>query len=106
MADDFKPTDEQVDIVNAFMTGENLVIEAGAGSGKTSTLRLIGRADPNRKGTYFAYNKAIAEDAKASFPANVACSTAHSLAFRAVLMDKSKLSDILKMRLGAVRLPA
>jgi hypothetical protein len=31
-----------------------------------------------------AYNKAIATDAKRSFPASVTCATAHSLAFRAV----------------------
>jgi superfamily I DNA/RNA helicase len=78
------PTAEQQAIIEAFGTGDNLVIEAGAGSGKTSTLKMLGAADPGRAGVYIAYNRAIAEDAKGSFPRNVSCSTAHALAFRAV----------------------
>ena len=44
-------------------------IEAGAGTGKTTTLKMLGADKPGRKGIYIAYNKAIAEDAKRSFPA-------------------------------------
>jgi hypothetical protein len=75
------PTPEQQEIITAFRTGKNLVIEAGAGSGKTSTLKMAATADPKRRGLYVAYNRAIAQDAKASFPASVQCSTAHSLAY-------------------------
>lgn len=78
---DFAPTPEQQAILDAFATGSDLVIEAGAGTGKTSTLRLMAEAT-DRKGLYVAYNKAISEDAKASFPATVDCRTAHSLAYR------------------------
>lgn len=77
---DFAPTDEQQAILNAFATGENLVIEAGAGTGKTSTLRLLGEST-DESGLYIAYNKAIQTDAASSFPSNVACRTAHSLAY-------------------------
>lgn len=77
----FAPTAEQQNILDAFVTGENLVIEAGAGTGKTSTLKLMAEAT-DRKGIYLAYNKAIQMDAKATFPANVDCRTAHSLAYR------------------------
>ena len=80
----FTPTAEQVAAVEAAKTGENLVITACAGSGKTSTLRLIADALAPARGTYIAYNKAIQTDAAKSFPANVQCRTAHSLAFRAV----------------------
>jgi hypothetical protein len=79
-----KPTPEQQAITDAYLTGRNLVIEAGAGTGKTSTLRLLASAATGRRGIYIAYNRAIADDAKRSFPANVTCATAHSLAFRAV----------------------
>jgi len=79
----FQPTPEQEKIRDAFAGGGNLVIEAGAGSGKTSTLRLIGEST-RRRGLYVAYNRAIADDARGSFPSNVAPSTAHSLAYRAV----------------------
>lgn len=80
----FTPTHEQAAAVEAAKTGENLVITACAGSGKTSTLRLIADALAPKTGVYIAYNKAIATDAAASFPPNVTCRTAHSFAYRAV----------------------
>lgn len=78
-----KPTPEQQAIVDAFAKGQALVIEAGAGTGKTSTLDLLGRATGKRC-LYVAYNKSIASDASKRFSANVTCSTAHSLAYRSV----------------------
>lgn len=77
------PTAEQTAIIDACVAGQHLVIEAGAGTGKTSTLKLAARRMPGA-GVYVAYNAAIAREAKASFPSSVTCSTAHSLAFRAV----------------------
>jgi heme oxygenase len=79
-----RPTGEQQAIIDASQSGADLVIEAGAGTGKTSTLRLVAATQPRRRGLYVAYNKAIAADAKRSFPTSVTCATAHSLAFRAV----------------------
>ncbi len=35
------PTSEQADILDAAATGNPLVIEAGAGTGKTSTLKMV-----------------------------------------------------------------
>jgi hypothetical protein len=78
------PTPEQQAIIDAYLARQNLVIEAGAGTGKTSTLRMLAGAAPGRRGIYVAYNRAIADDAKRSFPPGVTCATAHSLAFRAV----------------------
>lgn len=80
---DLTPTDEQAAALTAFGTGDSFVIEAGAGTGKTSTLELLARSTP-RRGQYIAFNKAIVLDATARFPASTACNTAHSLAFRAV----------------------
>ena len=77
-------TAEQAAIVDASRTGEGLVIEAGAGTGKTSTLRLLAAAKPHERGLYLAYNRAIKDDAQTSFPSNVTCMTAHGLAFRQV----------------------
>jgi superfamily I DNA/RNA helicase len=79
-----QPTAEQQAAVDAFRTGGSLVLEAAAGSGKTTTLKLLAKATPHRRGVYVAYNRAIATDAKRSFPPNVECATAHSLAYRAV----------------------
>lgn len=78
------PTAEQSAIVKAFGTGRNLAIEAGAGTGKTSTLKMLAAAAPRRRGVYVAYNKAIASDAQREFPDSVKCATAHSLAYGAV----------------------
>lgn len=80
----FAPTDEQLAAVEMFRKGASMVIEAGAGTGKTSTLRLIAEAAPEKRIQYVAFNKAIVTDASASMPSNVTCSTAHSLAYRAV----------------------
>src|SRR5690606_6988704 len=80
-----KPTLEQSNIVDAFAPGDkNLVVEAGAGCGKTSVLKLAARAVPKRKGLYIAYNKAIQVEAAKSFPDSVVCKTSHALAFGAV----------------------
>lgn len=83
-AGELVPTAEQAEIIDACAAGEALVIEAGAGTGKTSTLRLAAAAMDHRRGVYVAYNKAIATEASRKFPGHVSCSTAHSLAFRAV----------------------
>ena len=80
----FAPTAEQTNAVDLFLTGQGLAIEAGAGTGKTSTLQLIADASRGRQGRYVAFNKSIATEAGQKFPDHVACSTAHSLAFRAV----------------------
>ncbi|MGW6308998.1 UvrD-helicase domain-containing protein [Streptomyces niveus] len=76
------PTDEQAAAADAFTTGEHLALQAGAGTGKTSTLVLLATRT-KRRGRYIAFNKAIAQDAAARFPATVTCRTAHSLAYAA-----------------------
>lgn len=77
-----KPTSEQALAIDAFLTGDNATIEAGAGTGKTSTLKLMGSADPERKGLYIAYNAAVARESAATFPPNIECRTVHSVAYR------------------------
>lgn len=84
----FLPTAEQQTARDAFATGGNMVIEAGAGTGKTSTLRLLAEDAPQRKGLYLAYNKTIQLEAEASFPSSVKCKTAHSLAYGPIVMGK------------------
>lgn len=93
----YPPTDEQAAIVDASTTGEDLVVEAGAGTGKTSTLKLLAQAAPRRRGLYLAYNRAIKEDAARSFPASVECRTSHGLAYGPTRY---------KHRLGGRRVPA
>lgn len=83
MTTDFAPTDEQLIALDLFSKGTSLAIEAGAGAGKTSTLKLLAEST-KRRGQFVAFNKAITVEAGAKMPSNVACSTAHSLAYRAV----------------------
>lgn len=77
----FTPTDEQAEALRLFATGKSLAIEAGAGTGKTATLKLLGEST-SRRGQYIAFNKAIVEEAKLKMPSTVAAATAHSLAYR------------------------
>lgn len=98
------PTPEQVVAIDAFLTGENMTVEAGAGTGKTSTLKLMGQAAPRKRGLYLAYNASIARESAASFPDNVECRTAHSVAYR---WTASKWgSRDLRARLNGARMPA
>ena len=82
----YTPTAEQIDCVKWFATHGDLVIQAGAGAGKTSTLiQLANHAlVAGRQGWYGAFNKSIVTDTAKKMPGNVECSTMHSLAFRAV----------------------
>ncbi|MCA0432812.1 MAG: UvrD-helicase domain-containing protein [Proteobacteria bacterium] len=74
-----KPTSEQEEAVEAFLSGETLKINAYAGTGKTSTLELLAHATGNR-GQYIAFNRSIVSEAREKFPDTVSCKTTHSLA--------------------------
>ncbi|MFM9499795.1 UvrD-helicase domain-containing protein [Streptomyces galilaeus] len=78
-----RATAEQESAREAFAAGQDLALVAGAGTGKTSTLVMMGSATRSR-GLYVAFNKPIAEEAKGRFGRNVECRTSHSLAHRAV----------------------
>jgi ABC-type glutathione transport system ATPase component len=73
-----KPTEEQVAACDVFASGEELALIAGAGTGKTTTLEMLGRTT-RKRGIYVTFNKAAADDASKRFPREVKCSTAHSL---------------------------
>ncbi|WP_435173258.1 UvrD-helicase domain-containing protein [Actinacidiphila sp. bgisy145] len=75
------PTPEQREAIETYGDGVDLVLQAGAGCGKSSTLRLIAGSDRRRTMTYIAYNRSIAADAAKSFPTNVVAKTGHGLAF-------------------------
>jgi hypothetical protein len=95
----FPPTAEQQAIIDAAKTGKNGVIEAGAGTGKTSTLRLIGKALAPAKGLYLAYNRAIKDEADGTFPSNMKCQTAHSVAY-GYMMNRHANGKALMARLN------
>ena len=95
------PTDEQAHALDLFRTGDSIGLEAGAGTGKTSTLLLL--ADDlvrqRRRGVYVAYNAAIVRDSAAKMPRGVSAFTAHSLAFRATgRRFRARLDNSTRMR--------
>lgn len=89
-----KATDEQLAAIDQAKRGESFKIMAYAGSGKTTTLKLISEQLAGQKGLYLAFNKAIADEARSKFPSNVDCRTFHSLAYRHV--DR-KITDKLRL---------
>lgn len=92
MPGDRKPTAEQQQAVDAFLSGSSLRINAYAGTGKTSTLQFLAHGTRSR-GQYIAFNKAIVGDAREKFPPTVDCSTTHSLALKSLHSDYKKTKD-------------
>lgn len=80
-------TDEQQAILQ---TNENIVINAVAGSGKTTTLIEYAKTRPaDKRILYLAFNRSVKTEAEQKFTAaglkNVKVETAHSLAFDAIV---------------------
>lgn len=82
---DIKPSDEQLAAIACYETGENLAIEALAGSGKTTTLRMLVERGSPRGGKilYTSFGAKVVADAKGKFPKGVRVSTIHGLAWPA-----------------------
>lgn len=104
-----KPTAEQQAAVSAFSGGKRVVLQAGAGTGKTTTLLMLGAASATW-GRYIAFNKSIAEAAQRRFGGNVGCSTAHHLAYRAIghvfrpRLDQPRMATAMLAKLLGIRL--
>lgn len=75
-----QPTEEQERIVAS--RARALVVEAGAGAAKTTTMKLYAGARARSRILYLAFNKSIQLEAAARMPANVTCRTTHSIAWR------------------------
>ncbi|MGN5633243.1 UvrD-helicase domain-containing protein, partial [Streptomyces sp. AC154] len=79
------PTLEQEQGIAAMRAEENFVIQAGAGTGKTTTLVMLAKScTKKRRGMFLAFNRPVVEDASRKFPSFVECRTGHSLAMRAI----------------------
>lgn len=79
----FKPTDEQVAIVEASLGQENLLVIARAGAAKTSTLVLVAQANTDKKILSLAFNTAIKDEMRERMPPNVTCQTLNGCGFQA-----------------------
>jgi len=76
-------THEQQTAVDAIAHLDNhLVINAFAGTGKTTTLKAIAEAYPQYTFLYLAFNRSVKEEATQKFPSNVKVYTTHGLAYK------------------------
>lgn len=73
----------------------NIAINAGPGSGKTTTIVNASKLIPyGKKAIFLAYNKKIVEELKERLPQTVQCSTMHSLGARILFKSYSKQVQI------------
>jgi F-box protein 18 (helicase) len=73
-------TPEQEAIIES--EANTLVVNAFAGTGKTTTLIDYARARPTKNFVYLAFNRSVKEEAVKRFPRNVRCVTTHGLAYQ------------------------
>lgn len=84
-----KLTEEQVAIIDQPPT-RTIIVDAGAGTGKTSTLTAYARRWNAHRGLYLAFNREIADHAQSRFPPWVKAQTVHSMAYQALGVSKHK----------------
>lgn len=84
-------TEEQLAI--CMSDAQVMLIRAGAGTGKTTTLRGLARRNPQSKMLYLAFNRAIKDEATSKFDSNVRPMTAHGLAFSRIGKDYANTPD-------------
>lgn len=73
-----KPTEEQQAILDC--RARVLLINARAGTGKTSTLKMLASEHLHKKILYLVFNRKARDEAHSKFPRNVKATTVHSLA--------------------------
>lgn len=77
----FTPSSQQTLITDTFHTGQSFIVSAAAGTGKTTTLKLIALLNPNKFFLYVVFNKQMRENAALAMPKNVECRTGDSLSW-------------------------
>jgi len=77
-------TQEQQDILQAVKQYKVIKINAFAGTGKTTTLKLIANEFKKSKILYLAFNTSIKNEASGVFPNNTYIKTTHGLAFAGI----------------------
>lgn len=75
-----KPTDEQARIIEGAGKHTEMMVNATAGSGKSSVMCMIAAEHPVNS-LLLTFNKALAVEASEKFPSWVSCRTTHSLAY-------------------------
>ncbi|MBT8226212.1 MAG: AAA family ATPase, partial [Dactylosporangium sp.] len=76
----FPPTEQQQAIIDAYLAGKSIAVQALAGTGKTATLLMLANARPDARIAYIAFNRSIADEAQRKFGRNVRAETSHAFA--------------------------
>lgn len=102
----FTPSKYQLDIFNwiANRQGQNLVVEALAGSGKTTTgVKALELIPTTEKSIFVAFNKSIATELRSRLPNNIEVKTYHALGLSIlreqnpkIQVDENKTDKILE----------
>ncbi len=104
-----KHTDEQIAIFNCIaQTDDHLIVNAGAGTGKTTTIVESSTLLPNgTKAAFLAFNKSIATELAERLPTDVEAKTFHAFGFAAIRaagvktrVNGFKVNNIIKDLLG------
>lgn len=97
------PTPEQSAIIDAATQPQSLMINALAGTGKTTTLTMLAKALPRKPALALAFNKKIKEELEKRFPPNFEVMTLNGLGHRAwsftinkrkMMIDANKLGRL------------
>jgi superfamily I DNA/RNA helicase len=98
-----KPTSEQAAIIHAATQPQSLMVNALAGTGKTTTLTMLAKALPPEPALALAFNKKIKEELEKRFPKNFSVMTMNGLGHRAwsftinkkkMLIDANKIGRL------------
>lgn len=97
MSDVIRPTEEQAAALRLARQGSDLVINAFAGTGKSTTLNLIAQSHPARNISLLAFNRAIAQHAQQHMSGKVNATTFNARALHAMrqVFDRSRLDQML-----------
>lgn len=107
------PTYEQQAIIEAAKhSADNLLIQAYAGTGKTSTMVMVAKALSSTPTLALAFNKRISDEMSQRFSGNVESRTLNALGHRVwmkatgkrLVVDGAKARNILKERIGELPL--
>jgi len=105
-----KHTNEQIAIFNCIaQTDDHLIVKAGAGTGKTTTIVEAATLLPQgTKAAFLAFNKSIATELAERLPTDVEAKTFHAFGFAAIRaagvktkVNGYKVNNIIKDLLGA-----
>jgi hypothetical protein len=98
------PSDEQKAIINCVSEGKNVMVDAVAGSGKTTTVMFIAKQNPGKKILQITYNKQLKLEVRKKVEVagikNLDIHTFHSLAVRFYDKDCHTDDKIIKILSG------